>query len=105
MAAPLLVNNVMAGALTFDFAAFSKKYAGYVETLKSLGEDAKIEISELGEQNNEEGGEWKEAVRYMEKMFETAVSARNIAVNLLGQYGNLDYGKLYEEEWINDDKI
>lgn len=101
LAAPLVNNVEFIGALTFDFAHFPSKYNDSCLRLKdSIGYDQTYDVNTLDEI---EETNLRITLCYVRWLFQNLINAGELMINMLGQYGESDYKKLYEEEWGNDD--
>lgn len=84
LAIPIISNDQLVGAITFDFYQLPKKYEDEVEALE------KVELDEnLASKENLEIQRW----------FMLAESCRKIIEPMLGDEMELQYKNLFEEEW------
>lgn len=81
---PLVVDDVMIGVLTFDFAELPMKYLIKEKELSSILNDEELS---------------GECYVLLDEMFQIAKDCEKIIINLLGQTIETEYKKLFEQEW------
>lgn len=82
LAAPIMRDNEMIGAVTFDFASFPELYSKQIECMKNYAVDTRIYENVLV-------SDWLSA----------SAECASIVEKMLGDEINVLYGKLYDEEW------
>lgn len=86
LAAPIMRDSKMIGAVTFDFSKLSTEYKNQINTMKALKTDVPIDDGLV-----------------IEKWFSMAMSCSEMIAPLLGNAIEAQYKKLYEEEWSSND--